>query len=357
MEKRRRQQKSVKNEYNNFNEPKKRFKNNKKNKLLIIGIVIAIIILAVIVTIYLFARSKLGKMQYEELNKDELGINNNLYNEVETTLSKKEMSQIINIALFGSDSRDINAPESGRSDTIIIASINPIKKNVKLISIPRDTYVTVKGYGKTKINHAYAYGKEQLSIRTINENFGLNIDKYVTINFTGLADIIDAIGGINANITKAEMEYINDGVTIWGDLGDKPNRTKLSSSGNVKLNGTQALVHSRNRTTGGSDFDRANKQREVLEAIMKKVSNMSKDKILGLIEPILEKVKTNISPEEYMGLFAKLFPDIKSYSNNLISIQIPSTEYSKGQMISGVYYFVTDLSKTKSDFQENIFNK
>lgn len=357
MEKRRRQQKSIKNEDNSLNESKKRFKNKKKNKLLIIGIIIAIIIIVIIGTIYLFARSKLGKMQYEELNKDELGINNNLYEEVETTLSKKEMNQIINIALFGSDSRDINIPESGRSDTIIIVSINPIKKNIKLISIPRDTYVTVNGYGKTKINHAYAYGKEQLSIRTINENFGLNIDKYATINFTGLADVIDAIGGINVNITQAEMEYINVGVTGWKDLGNSPNRTKLNKSGNVSLNGTQALVHSRNRTTGGSDFDRANKQRDVLQAIMSKVSNMSKEKILGLIDPILDKVKTNITSEEYMGIFANTFVDIKSYANNMISVQIPSTEYSKGEMISGVYYFVTDLNKAKKAFQEYIFNK
>lgn len=358
MEQRRRSKsKKQKVEQYDTGSTRKQKKGSKKKKLLITVGIIILVIFAIILCVYLYAKHKLGFMDYEPIDKSDLGINENLYEESDTTLSENEFNQITNIVLFGSDSRDVTSMESGRSDTIVICSINPLKKTVKLISIPRDTYVSVDGYGKTKINHAYAYGKEQLSIKTINQNFGLNLDKYVTIDFSGLIDVINKVGGISLTISKEEMNYINSGLASWADIGKNVNRTKLTKSGTVTLTGEQALVHSRNRTTGGSDFVRADRQRQVIEALMKKASSMSKDKLLSLVDAVLKDVKTNITSDEYLGMFTNLFTDITTYANNVISAQIPSTDYSNGQMISGVYYFVSDMVKAKADFVEYIYNK
>ena len=317
--------------------------------------VIVIVIIALILTVYFYAKSKLNNMQYSPIDKTEIEVNDDLHEEVDTGLTKKEFDSVLNIALFGSDSRDINDAEAGRSDSIMIASINPIHKSVKLISIPRDTYVSIKGYGKTKINHAYAYGAEQLSLRTINENFGLNIDKYITINFSGLINVINLIGGVELEISKAEMDVLNQYLKESYSITGKT-YVPMTTYGKVLLNGEQALAHSRNRYVG-SDFTRASRQRDVLEATMKKVSKMSKTKILSLADEILKLVKTNITSDEYMWLFTSLFPDMGSYVSNIISAQVPSTKYSSGQYISGVYYFVTDYDKAKSDFVEYLYKK
>ena len=142
--------------------PKKKMGKGKKIAIVVISI---LLVFFVIFGILLFvASSTLGKIGFEKLDESQLGLNNDLYNEVSNTVSKKEFDSIKNIALFGID--------GGRSDTIMIASINQTDHTIKLISMPRDTYLQVEGHGKTKINHAYAYAKETLALKTIKENFG-----------------------------------------------------------------------------------------------------------------------------------------------------------------------------------------
>lgn len=328
----------------------------KKSKLKMFLTLFLIFIVAIVVGLFLYAKEKLGMMNYQELNKSELGITENLYENIDTNITKSEFDKILTVVLFGTDFKE-EGNASNRSDSIMIASVNPNTQSVKLLSIPRDTYVSIKGYGKTKINHAYAYGKEQLSIRTINENFGLNIDKFVTIDFSGLIEIINSMGGVEVEISKEEMNYINYELDHRNDLGDNPNKTKLSDFGVVTLNGEQALMHSRNRTTGGNDFIRANRQRDVLEGIMKKISTMPKTRILSLVDSIFKNISTNIKPEEYIGILSSVFPDINKYTNNIISKQIPSSTYSQDKYINGVYYYSTDFEQAKKEFYEYIFNK
>ena len=112
----------------------------------------------------------------------------------EKPLVEEESKEIINIAFFGVDRRDVNEPS--RSDAIMIVSIDTVHKKIKMSSIMRDTYVEIKNHGETKINHAYAYGGPQLAIRTLNENFNLNIRNYVTVDFFNLEKIVDTIGGV-----------------------------------------------------------------------------------------------------------------------------------------------------------------
>ena len=191
-------------------------KTNKKRMMLILFLIVLALIIGAGIYAGVFISSKLGALNIEQLDTADLDANKGLAEEVSDTLSKTEFENIITFALFGTDSRDTGNMSSGRSDSIIIASINTNDHTIKLISIPRDTYVSVEGYGKTKINHAYAYGGEKLAIKTINQNFGLDITEYATIDFSGLIHVINKIDGIELNITKAEMDYINQYVIeLW----------------------------------------------------------------------------------------------------------------------------------------------
>lgn len=338
---------------NNTKKKVKKEKKHSKARTIAIIIISILLIFAIIFGVLLYiASSTLGKIGFESLDESQLGLNNDLYNEVSNNVSQSEFNSIKNIALFGID--------SGRSDTIIIASINQTDHTIKLISIPRDTYVSVEGHGKTKINHAYAYGKETLALKTINENFGLNISEYVTINFKGLINIINKIGGIELEITKAEMEYINQNVADSYRLSGKSNVKKLSSYGKVTLNGEQALTHARNRTIG-NDFYREERQRDVITAVMNKVSSMGLTQILGLSDSILSEVKTNLNITECIGILTEALGNSSDYLNSVESKQIPSEEAGngsgKGQMISGVYYFVSDLDEASQAFKDTIYGK
>lgn len=331
-------------------------KQKKRRKIgTIIFIIILLIIIASGITVGGFVAGKLGNLNVQEIDTSDLAVNNELYNEVSDILSKSEFNDIITIALFGTDSRDSSNMSVGRSDTIIVASINPKFKTIKLISIPRDTYVSVPGHGKTKINHAYAYGGEALAIKTINENFGLSITEYATIDFSGLIHIINDIGGIEINITKSEMEYINSHVHESYQITGKATK-KLTTYGNVTLTGEQALTHSRNRTVG-NDFERAGRQREVLESIMNKIAKMGTSKILDMSDTLLKEIKTNINVMDYVGVLTDVLMNSNSYFGSITSIQIPSTEYGKGDSSSGTYYFKADSEKMRQDMIDNIYKK
>jgi len=292
-------------------------------------------------------------MNYSPIDKTDLEVNKDMYTEVADTVTKSEFENVKSVVFFGIDTTDVEGGYSGRSDTIMIASVNPKTKGISLVSIPRDTYVEIPGRGKDKINHAYAFGSEQLAIKTINSNFGLNITEYITIDFVGLIHVINKLGGVQLNINDAELAYINQySPGSYAMTGNKV--SKLTSSGLVTLSGEQALTHSRNRTVG-NDFDRAGRQRMVLEALITKISLLSNDGILDISDSILSEVKTNINVTEYMGILTSIVSEKNIYLKNMTSNQVPGAEYSVGKMINGVYYFTTDYIKAKSDFVKYIY--
>lgn len=331
-------------------EKKKRFLTVPK---VIIGVII-LIILIMAGAIFAITMTLSNRMK-SDIDVSDLDVNANLYQELnEYGITEKEFNEIINIAFFGCDSQDLSNKYEGRSDSIMVVSVNPNKKSIKLISIPRDTYVSIPGYGKTKINHAYSYGQEQLTIKTINNNFGLNITEYVTINFEGLINVINTIGGIDLTISKEERDVLNDYLVDSYRIMGKTYKP-LEEYGDVHLNGEQALAHCRNRYVG-SDFTRAERQRDVLMKVMEKVSKMSFGEIVDLVDIFLKEVRTNINVTEYLGLAASAFTNMNDYMSNIISAQVPSTEYGRGEYIDEVYYFVADLDKAKKDIYNYIYN-
>ena len=329
-------------------------KHSKKSKR-ILKLIVLIVVLVILATIgygIYYVAAKFGKINFQALDKSDLGINENLYNEVSGNMSQKEYDSIINILLIGSDSENGYDKEK-HSDVIMIFSLNPVKKSIKLISIPRDVATDIENYKRFKLNKSYALGGEQLLIKSINSTFGLTIDEYITIDFEGMIDVINRIGGIEMDITYQEMVYINSGLKLMYKISDNDYRT-LKTYGKVTLNGEQAMVHARNRSTA-NDIARTEKHRDVLTAIINKISSKTGKEILDLSDYILDDVTTNADVMGYLSMLPNFIMEKDRYLGNITSVLVPSMDYSKGQMVNGAYLIETDIDKAKADFRKYMY--
>lgn len=270
---------------NNTQERKAKETTKKKRKgLKLFGkIVLVLVILLGILAglVFWFAHDKLSKIQQVDLNEEELGVSS----EVEQNLSNFR-----NIAIFGIDSRADTYSKGNRSDCIIIASMNNTTKEVKLVSVYRDTYVNIEGHGLDKITHAYSYGEAPLAISTLNKNFDLNIKEFVTVNFDAVKDIVNKVGGISMQITSEEVSHISG----------------ISKAGTYNLNGEQALAYARIRYASGGDYKRTERMRDVLTAVLNKVQTLSISQLNSFIDSVLPRVYTNISSGEIFAMIPSL---------------------------------------------------
>ncbi len=220
---------------------------------------------------------------------------------------------VVNILLLGIDNRSRELV-SGRSDAIIICSINMRDGTVTLTSIARDTAVSVPGYqNRQRINTAFKFGSKdgdiakgaELAMRTVNRNFGMNIRYYVVINIHGLADIIDAIGGLDIELTAAEASAINYELFVKEPMDSNAGRVRLSAADGVQhLDGMQSVTYGRIRNLKGqNDLDRNGRQRVLLETLLKTVlKDMNLTKLISLIEIALPYAYTNLSVDDLIGL-------------------------------------------------------
>ena len=263
--------------------------------------VLAIIVLLIIIVVsgglaagYGFVSSKLSKMQHVELVEEELNV------------SKNVEEKYRNIAIFGVDSRGSNLGKGNRSDCIIIASINMETKEVNLISVYRDTYLEIEGYGLDKVTHAYSYGEAPLAINTLNTNLDLNIKEFVTVNFDAVAEAVDQLGGIDIEITSAELQYINNYIEETANVTGK-SHAKVTGTGLQTLNGVQAVAYGRIRYTEGGDAKRTERMRDVIEAMVKKAKTLSVGELNDIIDNLLPLVYTNISVSEMLTMLPDAF--------------------------------------------------
>lgn len=266
-----------------YNHGKKEMAMYKKIMITISTFVIIIALACVVLFDYLFGDVTINDIPQEP---EYLGISDG----AEEVASERK---ITNIALFGIDSEGANN-DSGRSDSIMIASLDQNKNEVKLTSILRDSYVYIDGYGNDKINHAYSYGGPVLAIKTINQNYKMDIKDYVTANFSQFASVIDAVGGIDIDITKDEMLEIN-----------KLSTTKLYTYGKVHINGEQALEYSRIRDID-SDTMRANRQKKVIESCMNSLKGESAARYVGVVKAVMPMIETSLSYNDIVGFYSLL---------------------------------------------------
>lgn len=256
---------------------------------------------------------------------------------------------IYNIALFGLDTRAVG-DFSGNSDSIMILSLNKVDNTIKLISVMRDSLVPINSDGKRvydKINSAYSRGDAALAVNTLNTVFGLDISEYATVNFFGMIDIIDQVGGIDATITNGEIHH---GITINSHIMDECKHMGIDYSqylikkeGLQHLNGIQAVAYARVRYSKNwlghsDDFGRTERQRYVMEQLLKKALAMDITSYPSLAAKLTPYVKTSFSNKELLSLatFLKNKPQ-------MVNARVPSDEYIinadfKGTGASTVYY-------------------
>lgn len=302
-------------------------KKGSKIALWILGVIISIL-LVTIGGIYAYGNHLFNKIEKIEIDKSDVGISD----KVEEKLSQYS-DNVKNIALFGIDAED---GKIGRSDSIIIATIDTTHKKLKLTSIMRDSYVAIEGHGDDKINHAYAFGGPQLAIKTLNENFDLNIDDFVSVNFTTLPKIIDMLGGVTIDITSEEVSHIPG----------------IDAAGTYTLTGKQALAYSRIRYATGGDYVRTDRQRTVLSKVFEKILCINVTQYPSLLSEILPMVQTNLDYSEILNLGNEV---LKMGITTLEQERFPRDGYCEGKMIDKIYYLTFDKENTVQQLHDYIF--
>ena len=242
-------------------------------------IILVIFVIACVATVAIFLRSKLNKINYENVSAKDIEINEGI---------EEVLTGYTNIALLGLDAQDATFANS-RSDCIMIISINNDTKEVKIASVYRDTYLQMEGYGLDKVTHAYAYGKAPLAISTLNTNLDLDITKYVTIDFNSVINIVDAIGGVELTVTSAEATQI----------------TGISGAGTYNLTGTQALAYGRIRKID-SDYARTERMRTVVISVFEKIKGLPLTQLNSLVDKLLPEVTTNVTQKEILSYASKI---------------------------------------------------
>ncbi len=251
------------------------------------------------------------------------------------------------ILLVGIDSRRSDF-KYARADSIIIASINKINKQIKLTSIMRDTYVKIPRHKNNRINAAYAYGGAELLKETINSNFNLNIEKYIVINFRGFKKVIDILGGLDINLKKYEVNELNRCIVGLG--GGRSQFVK--QSGLRHLNGEQALAYCRIRKVGKGDYERTQRQRTTLKLIIEKVKALSFSEYPKLIASMYPYVKTNISNGECLKLIYR-YHNVEDWA--VASMQIPTNKSGKPRVINSMWVIDPDMDECIKCIKEFIY--
>ena len=257
---------------------------------------------------------------YDELSELDMEIDDTIDRGI-LDLNTNLPDNVINILLVGIDTRSTALDEGGQhGDVQIILSINKDTGSVKLTSIQRDLYVTIPGYkNKNRINVAYQFGQSnqklngsgaQLAMRTINRNFEMNIEYFATINFYGLASIVDALGGVDMEMSASEAEAINNYLRQHPPAYDNQSKDYVRHDlekidGVQHLDGVQAVMYARTRHVrgGGNDFDRTERQRKLLEVLLQMVmQDMSVSRLMELLDITLPYVTTNMNATEMLKL-------------------------------------------------------
>ena len=270
----------------------------KKKRIMIFGIEIAVILILVL---GFWVVSKLDKLQKPKVDPEKVEVNDTIQ---ESTL--ESMKGYTTVALFGLDTRQAGQLGSGnRSDTVIIASINNDTKEVKLVSVYRDTYLDLTNGKFNKCNGAYSAGGPQQAMSMLNKNLDLDIQYYISVDFAAMTKAIDLLGGIDIDVDDAEIEHLNNYIVETSEVtGVKT--TPLTKTGLQTLDGVQATSYCRIRYTAGDDFKRTERQREVIMQIVSKAKTMDISQVNDIIDAVFPLAATNYTNDELLAMAPQL---------------------------------------------------
>ena len=272
-------------------------------------------------------------------------VNSNIYvpNNKQTTVTqqadveqKEEESGITNILLIGLDGR--NSDADSRTDSIILATVDTNNKRLKLTSFMRDMYVPIPGHGQGRINTAYFFGGPDLLIKTINQDFDLSIQYYMSIDFKAFQDLVEKVGGVDVEVKDYEVKEINKYIKEVNGSNSK----LISGPGYQHLNGQQALSYCRIRKVGNGDYERTERQRNLLSILAKKIKTVGVIKIPQLFATVVPYVKTNVPATKLMGIGYTAY---KFVNSPIQTLRIPMDGMFQGMVINGADVLVPDIEK------------
>ncbi len=310
----------------------KKKKKKKKRKLsnkgkVIVGCFSVILALILLITSgYFYVRSKIYRAT-KPVEKSTV-TEGNTNTEKEETVEYKTVEGITNVLLIGADGVDFNS-EDQRSDSILIATLDNNNKKIKLTSLYRDALVYIPGYGENKINASFFLGGPELLMETIKYNYDINLEKYIMINFVGFEAIIDQIGGLEIDVQQYQIHELNKYIGEATGGNDCP----VGEPGLQILNGKQALSYARIRKGVGDDYERTERQREVLIKVVEKLKETKPIKYLGIMNKMLDYVRTNIEPIEALNMAYTIF---KFPSLVTEQLSIPAPELCTDANIPGI---------------------
>ena len=267
-----------------------------------------------------------------------------------------DAAYVSNVLLIGTDSRDLSQ-ERGRSDSMILASINKKTRELTLTSFLRDSYVYIDDeYGYGKLNAAYSYGGAGLLMDTIESNYGVRIDDYVLISFAACANVIDAVGGVKLDLSDEEADAVNEILISEVNelMGDDRNDDLLDCGGEQKLDGKQALSYSRIRYVGNADFERASRQRTVMTQVLKKAA-VNPVAMARIFVTALPELSTNLSVGKSYGYTLRAPFLLIGYQ--LKTQQIPADDTFYGDVIDGESVLRVDCDANRQVLKDTVYRK
>ncbi len=261
---------------------------------------------------------------------------------------------VFHILLIGNDSREQG--DDGRSDAMLLLSINNKTKKILMTSLLRDMYVEIPGHKNNRLNAAYSYGGAELLLETLKLNFGIEVNRYMLVNFQAFAHLVDAMGGVELELTNEEVFYVNGYLTEYNMLENRPVQTDYldeTLSGMIHLNGPQALAYCRNRYTG-TDFARTGRQRKVLSALVKKAPTALLRHFGDLVDSLPSDLTTNLTKNECMRLSLQV-PGAVTYE--IVQSSIPVEGSFSNVTIDKMEVLQVDFEKNRQFIRQTLYGE
>ena len=267
-----------------------------------------------------------------------------------TTYQMPTSNDVVNILLIGTDNRTAGAV--GRSDAMILVSINQKTETIYLTSFLRDCYVAIPGYSNTRLNHAFAYGGPDLLMETLQNNFKVHIDRYVAVDFFSFMDVIDVLGGLDLELSEEEVKVTNKYIWSMNKLMDVEwSEDYIWTTGQMHLNGKQVLCYCRDRYTG-SDYQRTQRQRNVINGLIQKALSSSPATLVDLCQVVLPQITTDMEKSEILNYAA----NIMAYLNyDIVSQQVPAPDTYNGATIKGMSVISLDLEENIDFLRSTVY--
>lgn len=306
---------------------------------------VAVVLICLLSAGAMYVYAKWNMIDTQEIRADDLIINEEVRKNTEVDLG----DGYTNVALFGVDSRDGNLGKGNRTDCIIVASLNNETKEIKMVSVYRDTILDLSEGTYQKCNAAYSYGGPVMAINMLNMNLDLDIEDYVTVDFGAIADAIDLLGGVEIEVKDEEVKYINKYIPETARSAGK-SANLLSGPGTQLLDGTQATTYARIRSTAGGDFTRTERQRLVIEKMFEKALEADLGTINEIIDEVFPQVSTSFTLQEILG-YAAAYSEYQLGDNMGFPID-KSTDTLSGL---GSIVIPEDLTSNVSQLHEFLF--